>query len=148
MATDLSEPVVEAPAAPAAPAPAAGKPASAKWTGKRARAFSSPTIYAPNLPYECGGAREFNSYVLYALVAGIPYLFKRLLCLSLSSYFILTAVLALPIGALSLVVHSWIVSPPTEQICALPNEPLDAYITILDKELKAKYHAGSKIPME
>ncbi|KAJ2071021.1 hypothetical protein GGH13_003629 [Coemansia sp. S155-1] len=123
------------------------KQQAVSWTSKRARAFSSPTIYAPNLPYECGGAREFNSYILYGLIAGIPYLVKRLLCLSLSTYFIMTAILALPIGALSLVVHSWIVSAPTEQICALPNEPLESYITILDKELRAKY-TGSKIPME
>ncbi|KAJ2684621.1 hypothetical protein IWW39_004799 [Coemansia spiralis] len=123
------------------------KQQAVSWTSKRSRAFSSPSIYPPNLPYECGGAREYNSYVLYALIAGIPYLVKRVLCLSLSSYLILTAILALPIGALSLVVHSWLVSAPTEQICALPNEPLESYITILDKELKAKY-AGSKIPME
>ncbi|KAJ2626757.1 hypothetical protein GGF44_004925, partial [Coemansia sp. RSA 1694] len=61
------------------------KQQAASWTSKRARAFSSPTIYAPNLPYECGGAREFNSYLLYALIAGVPYMVKRLLGLSLST---------------------------------------------------------------
>ncbi|KAJ1995220.1 hypothetical protein GGI25_002135 [Coemansia spiralis] len=118
------------------------------WTHKAARAFSSPTIYPPTLPYECGGAREYSSYLLYALILGVPYMLKRIFGFSLGTYFVLTAILALPIGGLSLLAHSWIVSAPTEQICALPNEPLESYITILDKELKAKYHGGSKIPME
>ncbi|KAJ2298213.1 hypothetical protein IWW55_004544, partial [Coemansia sp. RSA 2706] len=111
-------------------------------------AFSSPSIAKPTLLREGGGAREYNSYLLYALVAGVPYLLKRALGLSLGTYFVLAALLALPIGALTLVVHSWIVRTPTDQIGALPNQPIEAYMTILDKELKAKYHGSRKIPME
>ncbi|KAJ1934504.1 hypothetical protein GGF37_006341, partial [Kickxella alabastrina] len=162
MTSDSTEPIVTAPI-PAVEADLKPKPAPAvetepktksvpttpmSWTRKATRPFSSPSVYAPTLPYECGGAREYNSYILYGLALGIPYLLKRLLSLSLGSYLVLTAILALPIGALSLVAHSWIVSTPTEQICALPNEPLEKYITILEKELKAKYHGGKKIPME
>ncbi|KAJ1648169.1 hypothetical protein J3B02_003389 [Coemansia erecta] len=112
------------------------------------RPFWSPSIYAPSLPYECGGAREYNSYVLYALIVLVPYMFKRMLGLSLGSYIVLAAIMAPFIGALSLLAHSWIVSTPTEQICALPNEPIENYITILDKELKGTYHGSNKIPME
>ncbi|KAI8324233.1 S-adenosyl-L-methionine-dependent methyltransferase [Martensiomyces pterosporus] len=122
-------------------APAAAK-TQTTWTRKTARPFSSPSIYPPSLPFEGGGAREFNSYLLYALIAGVPYFIKRLLGLSLGTYLILAAILALPIGAVTLVLT------PTDQICALPNEPLESYITILDKELKAKYHGSNKIPME
>ncbi|KAJ2526897.1 hypothetical protein EV175_007605, partial [Coemansia sp. RSA 1933] len=100
-----------------------GQPLS--WTHKAARAFSSPTIYPPTLPFECGGAREFSSLILYALMAGVPYLLKRMLGFSLGTYFVVAGTLALPIGGLALVAHSWIVSAPTEQICALPNEPIE-----------------------
>ncbi|KAJ2634842.1 hypothetical protein GGF40_003957 [Coemansia sp. RSA 1286] len=167
MTSDAAEPVAVAPAADAGSAKpiiaaesAASAPATADsvsaaasvptnlWTRNTKRAFWSPSIYAPSLPYECGGAREYNIYLLYALIALIPYMIKRVLGLSLGSYIVLTAILAPLIGALSLLAHSWIVSTPTEQICALPNEPLESYMTILDKELKAKYHGSNKIPME
>ncbi|KAJ2375695.1 hypothetical protein IW150_002407, partial [Coemansia sp. RSA 2607] len=118
------------------------------WTRKVSRVFRTPSVNAPTLPYECGGAREYNIYLLYAAIALIPYVIKRVLGLSLGTYIVLTAVMAPFIGALSLMGHSWIVSTPTEQICALPNEPIESYITILDKELKAKYHGSNKIPME
>ncbi|KAJ2724540.1 hypothetical protein GGI07_001887 [Coemansia sp. Benny D115] len=146
MTTDSPDPVVAA--AAAAAAAAAPEQPTKQWKPKATRPFATPTIHTPTLPYECGGAREYNSYVLYAIVLGVPYLLKRLLGFSFTAYFILTAITALPIGACTLWVHSWIVSTPTEQICALPNEPLETYITILDKELKAKYHGGNKIPME
>ncbi|KAJ2160473.1 hypothetical protein GGF46_002235 [Coemansia sp. RSA 552] len=115
---------------------------------QRPAPFSSPAIAKPTLLYECGGAREYNSYVLYVLVIGVPYLLKRLIGFSLGTYFIVAALLALPIGAITLLVHSWIVSMPTDQIAALPNQPLESYMTILDKQLLAKYHGTRKIPME
>ncbi|KAJ2684742.1 hypothetical protein GGH99_003955, partial [Coemansia sp. RSA 1285] len=156
MLTDGPEPADAAPAPAPAPAPAEkqqkaqqqppSKPLA--WTHKAARAFSSPTIYPPTLPFECGGAREYSSYLLYALIAGVPYMLKRMIGFSLGTYFVVAAILALPIGGLTLLVHSWIVSTPTEQICALPNDPIESYMTILDKELKAKYNGYTKIPME
>ncbi|KAJ1663530.1 hypothetical protein IW140_004959 [Coemansia sp. RSA 1813] len=153
MTSDHSEPAAPAPAPATAEkqqqqqqSPLLSQPLA--WTHKAARAFSSPTIYPPTLPFECGGAREFSSYILYALIAGVPYMLKRMFGFSLGTYFVVAALLALPIGGLSLVAHSWIVSAPTEQICALPNEPIETYMTVLDKELKAKYHGYNKIPMD
>ncbi|KAJ2708509.1 hypothetical protein H4R19_004708 [Coemansia spiralis] len=125
---------------------AADSPAVAERPARAA--FSLPSVAKPTLLYEGGGAREYSSYLLYALVLGIPYLVKRALGLSLGAYFVLGAVLALPIGAASLVVHSWIVATPTDQVGALPNQPLEHYMTILDKALKAQYHGHRKIPME
>ncbi|KAJ1823087.1 hypothetical protein LPJ56_000422 [Coemansia sp. RSA 2599] len=165
MTSDAAEPVAAAPAADAGPAktasapvgsaPADSAPAAAAAAAPaqppiRAakRSFWSPSVDAPSLPYEYGGAREYSSYLLYALIVLVPYVFKRMLGLSLGSYIVLAAVMAPFIGAFSLLAHSWIVSTPTEQICALPNLPVENYITILDKELKAKYHGSNKIPME
>ncbi|KAJ2824820.1 hypothetical protein IWW50_003146 [Coemansia erecta] len=110
--------------------------------------FSSPSIAKPTLLRECGGAREYSLYTLYALVLGIPYMLKYVFGFTLLTYIFVTAVLALPIGALSLVAHSWTVGTPTDQIGALPNQAIETYMTILDKELKAKYHGQAKIPME
>lgn len=121
---------------------------SPSGSSKPTRPFSSPTIYPPSLPYECGGARQYSSYLLYGLVLGVPYLFKRLFGLSLGSYLVLAALLALPIGGVSLLVHSRVFSMPTDQICALPNEPLEHYMTIRDRELKQQYSGSKKIPME
>ncbi|ORX67959.1 S-adenosyl-L-methionine-dependent methyltransferase [Linderina pennispora] len=124
------------------------EPKPKEWTAKLAKAFSSPTIYAPTLAYECVGAREYSSYILYGLVVLTPYMLKRLLGFGWLTYIIVTALLALPIGALSLLLFSWVWPQPTDQTCALPNQALETYMTILDKELKAKYHGMSKIPME
>ncbi|KAJ2608353.1 hypothetical protein H4S08_004479 [Coemansia sp. RSA 1365] len=110
--------------------------------------FASPSIKAPTLAYEGGGARQFSSVALYVLIAAVPYAIKRALGLSLGTYFVLAAILALPIGGLSLLAHSWLVQAPTDQTAALPNKPLESYMTILDKELKAQYHGTRKIPMD
>ncbi|KAJ2453337.1 hypothetical protein EV183_002292 [Coemansia sp. RSA 2336] len=120
-------------------------PAASK---QQMKPWGSPSIATPTLLRECGGAREFSSYMLYALIAGVPYVLKRMFGFSLGTYLVLTAILALPIGGLSLLAHSWIVRTPTDQEGALPNQPLETYMTILDKELKSKYHGSTKIPME
>ncbi|KAJ2500379.1 hypothetical protein GGH96_002795 [Coemansia sp. RSA 1972] len=110
--------------------------------------FSSPSFAAPTLLRECGGAREFSSYALYAAALAVPLGLKYVFGFSALAYVIVTAILALPVGALCLVAHSWTVRTPTDQIGALPNQPIESYMTILDKELKAAYHGCTKMPME
>ncbi|KAJ2752939.1 hypothetical protein IWQ56_006670, partial [Coemansia nantahalensis] len=70
---------------------AADSPVPAAAAREARAPFSVPSVAKPTLLYECGGAREFSSYVLYALVLAVPYLIKRALGLSLGAYFVVGA---------------------------------------------------------
>ncbi|GAB5593958.1 hypothetical protein Unana1_08858 [Umbelopsis nana] len=104
-------------------------------------------IHNAPLPAEGAGNQTFDNRILIAAVAGIPLVVTILLRWTLWLYPIVALVLALPILATSLYLTSRY-SPRYKNRVALPERPLEDYITIKDPELKSLYSGRNKIPME
>lgn len=97
------------------------------------------------------GNGYFENYQLIALVLGIPWVLKRSLPLfnlgGWKTYWFLVILLGIPIviAYWSAVSHY---GPRKNQKVRLPGRSIEEYITIHDPELKAKYFAKQKIPMQ
>ncbi|RDX46413.1 sphingolipid C9-methyltransferase [Lentinus brumalis] len=97
------------------------------------------------------GNGYFSNYQLAALVLGIPWFVKRTLPVvshgGFKTYLFLVLLLGLPITVAYWTVMSTY-GPRKNQKVQLPGRNIEEYITITDPELKAKYFAKEKIPIQ
>ncbi|KAI8578478.1 hypothetical protein K450DRAFT_247034 [Umbelopsis ramanniana AG] len=104
-------------------------------------------IHNAPLPAEGAGNQTFDNRIFFGLLGGVPLIVTVLLRWSLWLYPVVAIVLALPILAGSLYLASSY-SPRYKNRVALPERPLEDYITIKDPELKSLYNGRNLIPME
>ena len=97
------------------------------------------------------GSGSFSNIHLAALVLGVPWLVKRILPFinrgGFKTYLFLVLVLGIPITIAYWTIMSMYGSRKNVKV-ALPGKDIEEYITILDPELKARYHGKEKIPMQ
>ncbi|ODV91303.1 hypothetical protein CANCADRAFT_44906 [Tortispora caseinolytica NRRL Y-17796] len=105
----------------------------------------SPAIKNAPLPAEGPGSRDFNNYMLIAILIGIPAVLTRLIG---GGKFVFGFLFL--IGGLPLLMAYWLfrssMSPRLNEKVKYPGKPLTDYISFNDKELE-EHWKGSKIPL-
>ncbi|KAJ3067915.1 hypothetical protein HK102_007306 [Quaeritorhiza haematococci] len=104
------------------------------------------TVKVPPFPVEGAGNSTFSNARLLATLLVVPLAINMALPISLFWYPVFALVLALPTFAGYNYLLAIYARPPVAQ--KLPNQPIETYLDIKDKDLKATYNGRNKIPME
>ncbi|ORX44454.1 S-adenosyl-L-methionine-dependent methyltransferase [Hesseltinella vesiculosa] len=111
----------------------------------------TPTTWAAikNPPYPAEGAsnQNFNNYIMWGVLAGVPGYLTYKLGLPWWFFFILFLVCVFPLLATCLFLYSKF-APRYRNYVKLPEKPLEEYMVIHDPALKQQYNGRNKIPME
>ena len=115
------------------------------------RVTDTPAIKNAPLIGLAEGNGYFSNLQLAGAVIVVPWIVKRLLPIvnrgGFKTYLFLLIVLAIPVAVAYWTIASNYGGRKNEKV-ALPGKDLEEYITIHDRELKAKYTRGEKIPMQ
>ena len=102
-----------------------------------------------SLPFDGNGS--FSNYHMGAAVVAVPYLLWKILPIPYFSFTTVYTFLLLLTG-LPTIVGYWTlmshIGGNRRSHVILPGKDIEEYMTILDPELKAKYHGKIKIPMQ
>ncbi|KAJ1910822.1 hypothetical protein IWQ60_010448 [Tieghemiomyces parasiticus] len=108
---------------------------------------ANKAVPIPPYPVDGPGFTQLSNLQMYGLVAAIPVALKLYFGISMVTMVILTAVLALPMIGIYLVITSWALPVPHSSV-RLPGRPIEDYLTFRDADLAAKFNGRKKIPME
>ena len=106
------------------------------------------SITTPSFPAEGAGNQTFDNLHLAATIFGVPAIITFGLRLSFwPVYPALIAVLAVPLFAAFLLLHSQYASPFNNYV-TLPGRRIEEYLDIKDEEMKKLYYGSKKVSVE
>ncbi|ODV87075.1 hypothetical protein CANARDRAFT_5632 [[Candida] arabinofermentans NRRL YB-2248] len=111
------------------------------------RTTNYPAIKNAPLPADGAGSKHFNNYILFAIIAAVPYYITSKLGGGKFTYAFFLILTFFPV-----LMAWWTVlstySPRLNETVKLPNRGVEFYLEFHDPELAAKYKGNKKIPME